>query len=1284
MATSNGTAMTEKEEATADDGGLLDLEEGTVEIDADAEPGDVECDAIEGLLEVGGGDACDEDLGDGDDGLGDACDENLGDGDDGLGEGCDVDIGDGNDGLGDACDVDLAAGDDVGDAGDDEGEAEVHKAKKARPDPSILADAPQPANGCDASAKKEAAMPDDPTAVALNPADCSIDFAISDRGLLGAGLSHGGFAYMWSGARANYGIALRSPPSATPASASGAADADAAARAAQAGETAQVEGGEAAEGRGPAEAGAASAHDGGGGGGGGGRYCFACVVEEEQALDARVLRGGAAGAAAPGGAAAAADKAQGGTGGEAVVGIPEEERYMCRVGVSTLDTDVESLGETRGSFAYCSSGKKVAGGVVSPYARPWARGDVVLCAVDLPARALAFALNGAWLGEAFRLPPLRSAAELAEGGGGGEGDEGAGGGGVGEMGSAEAREGGEGVGAVVGKGEGVVDVEEKRKAEEGKAGGDGVAVEVKRAEGDGEVAAGGGGGKGEEVGGGETSEGEGKKETDRTVEKREEGGEEGKEGDEEAKEGKKEGKEGKEEGKEVGKEGVEKDGEGRKEEEGEEAKEGGEESKEGTREGGGVGEGEKGKSTVMEVDGGEQGRGVGGTGGAGDATGEDSVSGGGVEGGHAWVGAALFPHVLVKNVKVRLQFSLADGLSPPPGYLPWSDAPLLSPPCAAPPEASAALATTAPTSMPAAAAAQSSGETAAKPEAGHGESGDRSEAAEGSQRAGAEGEVGAGAGAEAEGEGGGASGASEAGGEAVVVRVAGPALGKREECEVVMMVGLPGSGKSTWAAERARAHPEKRYVVLGTDRVLSLMQGPGGPGKQGERSEEGYGQRWAALMPMASQVFGELVERAAALPRNYILDQTNVYAHARRRKLRPFHLFKKVAVVVVLTYTEWRRRSDRRTKETGKEVPLLAVQEMKANFVLPLTAAESRGRDVFDEVLYPALPRPQAHRIVDRDRFEAQRLLQATAITANRPFTSAPLLPHHQHQRQQQQQFHRPFPQGPPMRPMPPIGMGRGMGMGMGPAALGPPFPRAPHRALLSSPPSRAGPPPHRMLHHPSPPLVHPRPGPPSPFTPQMRPSVLFSPPLRASPPIGPSPRLGPPPGRFNTSPIQHSMPARPSHLLRSAPPPSTFPQFSQQRLPARGPPDVRAPSPHTPAHQRAGQHVGAPVQPLSSSSSSSSSAVAHTAPPRIWPWLVLLDFCCCAAQWGGWRRGGLGGRSRHCRGMAGQRLGPQGVRPVLGPPGGAAGHRGGPLGGHAHTAGPLYPRGPRFPFPRG
>jgi heterogeneous nuclear ribonucleoprotein U-like protein 1 len=95
--------------------------------------------------------------------------------------------------------------------------------------------------------------------------------------------------------------------------------------------------------------------------------------------------------------------------------------------------------------------------------------------------------------------------------------------------------------------------------------------------------------------------------------------------------------------------------------------------------------------------------------------------------------SALFPHILLKNVVVEMQFSREDGLEPVDGYQPWASA------CAD--------------------------------------------------------------------------------GNAVF----GPAF-ERSKSEVVMMVGLPASGKSTWAEKWVKDHPEKRFILLGTNHALDQMK----------------------------------------------------------------------------------------------------------------------------------------------------------------------------------------------------------------------------------------------------------------------------------------------------------------------------------------------------------------------------------------------------------------------------------------------------------------------------
>nr|XP_011460299.1 PREDICTED: heterogeneous nuclear ribonucleoprotein U-like protein 1 [Fragaria vesca subsp. vesca] len=210
--------------------------------------------------------------------------------------------------------------------------------------------------------------------------------------------------------------------------------------------------------------------------------------------------------------------------------------------------------------------------------------------------------------------------------------------------------------------------------------------------------------------------------------------------------------------------------------------------------------------------------------------------------------------------------------------------------------------------------------------------------------------------------------------------VMGPAVCEPEDCEVMMMVGLPASGKTTWAERWVKEHPEKRYVVLGTNMILDQMKVPGLLRKQN------YGERFERLMSRATQIFNTLLSRAATTPRNYILDQTNVYKNARKRKLLPFKLFKKIAVVVFPSPEEVKARSMKRFREMGKEVPADAVNEMLANYVLPVSRDMPRSDELFDEVMFVELNREESQRHLDEMK---QELARASSLKSNNssPYT---------------------------------------------------------------------------------------------------------------------------------------------------------------------------------------------------------------------------------------------------------------------------------------------------------
>lgn len=183
----------------------------------------------------------------------------------------------------------------------------------------------------------------------------------------------------------------------------------------------------------------------------------------------------------------------------------------------------------------------------------------------------------------------------------------------------------------------------------------------------------------------------------------------------------------------------------------------------------------------------------------------------------------------------------------------------------------------------------------------------------------------------------------------------------KAECEILMMVGLPAAGKTTWAVKHAAANPSKKYNILGTNAIMDKMR------VMGLRRQRNYAGRWDVLIQQATQCLNRLIQIAARKKRNYILDQTNVYGSAQRRKMRPFEGFQRKAIVICPTDEDLRDRTIKRTDEEGKDVPDHAVLEMKANFTLP------EAGDFLDAVLFVELQRDEAAELVRQYNEEGRK-----------------------------------------------------------------------------------------------------------------------------------------------------------------------------------------------------------------------------------------------------------------------------------------------------------------------
>uniref|UniRef100_A0A665V2J0 Heterogeneous nuclear ribonucleoprotein U like 1 n=1 Tax=Echeneis naucrates TaxID=173247 RepID=A0A665V2J0_ECHNA len=187
----------------------------------------------------------------------------------------------------------------------------------------------------------------------------------------------------------------------------------------------------------------------------------------------------------------------------------------------------------------------------------------------------------------------------------------------------------------------------------------------------------------------------------------------------------------------------------------------------------------------------------------------------------------------------------------------------------------------------------------------------------------------------------------------------GPA--SKSECEILMMVGLPACGKTTWAIKHAETNPEKKYNILGTNAIMDKMK------VMGLRRQRNYAGRWDILIQQATQCLNRLIEIAARKRRNYILDQTNVYGSARRRKMRPFEGFQRKAIVICPTDEDLKERTLKQTNEQGKDVPDHAVLEMKANFTVPEPC------DFLEAVTFIELQRDEAEKLLKQYNEEGRK-----------------------------------------------------------------------------------------------------------------------------------------------------------------------------------------------------------------------------------------------------------------------------------------------------------------------
>lgn len=155
--------------------------------------------------------------------------------------------------------------------------------------------------------------------------------------------------------------------------------------------------------------------------------------------------------------------------------------------------------------------------------------------------------------------------------------------------------------------------------------------------------------------------------------------------------------------------------------------------------------------------------------------------------------------------------------------------------------------------------------------------------------------------------------------------------------EIIVLIGLPGSGKSTWRAKML-AKTDKDYIIVSSDDEIERMA---------KAENITYDEIFKKALGAATHALKQKFKDAINNGRNIIWDQTNLSLKKRRGILQQVPAnYRKIAVSFEITTDELQKRLDKREKETGKSIPPKVLKGMANSYVPP---SKEEG---FDEVLF--------------------------------------------------------------------------------------------------------------------------------------------------------------------------------------------------------------------------------------------------------------------------------------------------------------------------------------------
>lgn len=147
-----------------------------------------------------------------------------------------------------------------------------------------------------------------------------------------------------------------------------------------------------------------------------------------------------------------------------------------------------------------------------------------------------------------------------------------------------------------------------------------------------------------------------------------------------------------------------------------------------------------------------------------------------------------------------------------------------------------------------------------------------------------------------------------------------------ENSKIILLVGLPGAGKSTWTREYLKSNPNT--VVVSSDDLIEEFA-----------KENSLTYSEAFKLVNQNEIEKAMMQRfndAVAEDKDIIVDRTNMTSKGRNKFLsKVSSKYIKTAIVFDVPQDVVESRLKSRAEQTGKVIPEFVVRSMRSNFQRP-------------------------------------------------------------------------------------------------------------------------------------------------------------------------------------------------------------------------------------------------------------------------------------------------------------------------------------------------------------